>query len=593
MLSLFSKKTSTQNPNLSSFFLNILGKHKLMLCLMYQAPIIGAFFIPVNNYAIKLLVDHLTSNPEFTFSQILTPIILYALASIILEVVWRISNFADYKCQPLIEAKIVDKAYEKLLDFRYQFFLDQLSGKLASKINDLRNCYVYVNDNLRFNLIYQIISILVCLYLLFITNNWLAILVSLWLAIFVPAVIFINIRGAKYSQKATAEKQKISGLINDGISNISNILFFSARKFELQNLRRANCDFIVEEKKRLRFIFINHCVMGFIYSAISILTLIMLIDLRRKNLISIGDFVMSVGLVFYLIETSWRLIHDIEKFAQDFGKLKESFSIFTLDQEIKNDGSKELIVKKPAIEFRNVFYSHQENKEVFSNLNLKIEAGQRIGLVGHSGAGKSTLINLLLKNFEVDRGDIIIDQNSIYKVSRDSLRSNIGLIPQDCNLFHRSIFDNIAYGKYDASMEEVVNASKKAMIHEFITSLPNGYDTLVGERGIKLSGGQRQRIAIARAILKNAPILILDEATSSLDSQTESEIQNSLNKILEEGKNTVIAIAHRLSTIKHMDRIVVLENGIVVEDGSFYELVNKQDGKFKELWDHQIGGMVI
>lgn len=265
---------------------------------------------------------------------------------------------------------------------------------------------------------------------------------------------------------------------------------------------------------------------------------------------------------------------------------------------------------KNYIHFKNIDFSYTKTNKVFDGFNLQIAKWQQIGIVGHSGAGKSTLVNLLLKNFAItnykywDRaasgvsvssdegGDILINNQSIYDVSSDSLRAQISLIPQDIMLFHRSIFENIAYAKQNATKEEVTHAAIAANIHEFITTLPDGYDTMVGERGVKLSGGQRQRIAIARAILKNAPILILDEATSAIDSQAEQEIQKSINSILDIHNATVIAIAHRLSTIKHMDRIIVVDDGYIVEDGSFKELIAKEDGKFKEMWDSQVNGML-
>jgi ATP-binding cassette subfamily B protein len=223
---------------------------------------------------------------------------------------------------------------------------------------------------------------------------------------------------------------------------------------------------------------------------------------------------------------------------------------------------------------------------------LTIKGGEKIGIVGHSGAGKSTLISLLLKNFKQTSGKILIDHEDIQNVTSDSVREHIAIIPQDIMLFHRSIKENIGYPKENVTIEEIQNAAKMANIHDFIMNLPEKYETLVGERGIKLSGGQRQRIAIARAILKNAPILILDEATSSLDSETENDIQTSINKILDQNQTTVIAIAHRLSTIKHMNRIVVMEKGTIVEDGTFEELIKISNGKFKSLWDHQINGMI-
>ncbi len=272
---------------------------------------------------------------------------------------------------------------------------------------------------------------------------------------------------------------------------------------------------------------------------------------------------------------------------------ESSFSIMQIPQEIiDKPNASELKVSKGEIVFKNVSFGYEKGElHTLKNLNLHIKAGEKIGLVGYSGAGKSTLVSLLLKNFKIGNGDILIDNQSIYDCHSDSLRSQIALIPQDTMLFHRSIGENIGYAKETATQAEIENAAKKSHIHEFITTLPNGYETLVGERGIKLSGGQRQRIAIARAILKDAPILILDEATSSLDSHTENHIQESLNLLIDDKSKTVIAVAHRLSTLKHMDRIIVLNKGKIIEDGTHEELLKTQ-GYYQSMWNMQAGGFL-
>lgn len=561
---------------------------------MFQAPIIGAFYVPVNNYALKLIVDQISQNSNFSLEQIIFPVILFCSSCIVLEIGWRLANLADYKSQPKIEAEIINKSYAMLLTHNYQFFQNNLSGKIASKITSLRDRYVYIFDCIHHQLIWQILSIIITLSIFFTIHLKLALGVALWLMVFMPVMFFSKRKGLIYSEKSTAEKQKISGLVNDGISNIANVLFFSARSFERSKIKDSNKDFIKCEKKRLRFIFINHFILGNIYVLLSIGVLFLLIDLRSKNLISTGDFVMVMSLSFYLIESTWGLLNNLDSLIADVGYLKESFTIFKENHQIfDRENAQILEIKKPQIEFKNLTYFHQKDNLVFDNFNLTIGAGQRIGLVGHSGAGKSTLINLLLKVFNPQGGEILIDGKNIENLTYDSLRGNIALIPQDPMLFHRSIFENISYGKIGASLEEVILAAKKAHIHNFIMTLPNAYETLVGERGIKLSGGQRQRIAIARAILKNASILVLDEATSSLDSETESEIQASINEMLAMKNITVIAIAHRLSTIKHLDRIVVMDSGKIIEDGSFVELMKREDGRFKELWKHQAEGMVI
>jgi ATP-binding cassette subfamily B protein len=246
-----------------------------------------------------------------------------------------------------------------------------------------------------------------------------------------------------------------------------------------------------------------------------------------------------------------------------------------------------LVIKSPTIEFKNVHFGHDGKNSVVKGLNLTVQPGEKVGLVGHSGAGKSTLVNLLLRYFKNTRGEILIDHQNINQVTQDSLRENIAIVPQDTMLFHRTLMENIRYAKPDATDEEVIEASKHAHLHEFIMQLPEQYQSYVGERGIKLSGGQRQRIAIAWAILKDAPILILDEATSSLDSHTEKLIQESLNFLIEDKRKTVIAIAHRLSTLKHMDRIIVLDKGRIIEEGTHNELIHNDNSLYKKLWKLQ------
>jgi ATP-binding cassette subfamily B protein len=248
-----------------------------------------------------------------------------------------------------------------------------------------------------------------------------------------------------------------------------------------------------------------------------------------------------------------------------------------------------LQVSQGRIEFKNVCFAYEANRPVFENLNVVIEPGQRVGLVGFSGSGKSTFVSLILRNYEPQSGQILVDQQEISQATQDSLHQQISLIPQDPSLFHRSLKDNIGYGRLDASDEELVAAAKLAHADKFIQAIPEAYQSLVGERGVKLSGGQRQRIAIARVMLKDAPILILDEATSSLDSVTEKTIQDNLDRAM--GRKTVIAIAHRLSTIAHLDRILVFDQGQIVEDGSHQDLLDKQ-GFYYRLWAMQAGGFL-
>ena len=292
----------------------------------------------------------------------------------------------------------------------------------------------------------------------------------------------------------------------------------------------------------------------------------------------------------FLIEEVFFIANQLVPFSEEVGTCKQALSIISPQHAIVDASSaKPLQISKGQIVFDKVHFQYKKGQSVFADKSITIDPGQRVGLVGFSGSGKSTFVNVILRFFDVDSGKILIDGQDIKSVTQESLRSQIAMIPQDPVLFHRSLEENIGYGRLDASKEEIIEASKKAHCHEFIEKLQDGYQSLVGERGVKLSGGQRQRIAIARAILKNAPILILDEATSSLDSVTENYIQESLALLM--GERTTIVIAHRLSTLFHMDRILVFSEGRVIEDGTHNELLSL-NGHYARLWSMQAGGFI-
>lgn len=353
-------------------------------------------------------------------------------------------------------------------------------------------------------------------------------------------------------------------------------------------------DFIPRQVTLERYNFKFQVVGSLLYWVMLIFVLLFMVSLRMKGHISTGDFLFVMLTTIFISFDFWMLITGLCELMKEMGDLKSSFSILSTPHiEVDSSTAKDIQRINGSVEFKQLSFAYDNAKSVFSNLNLSIRAGEKIGIIGHSGAGKSTLISLLLKNFKPTAGSILLDNQNITEITSDSLREQIALIPQDIMLFHRSIGDNIGYAKDNATLQDIKNAAKMANIDDFIKSLPEKYNTLVGERGVKLSGGQRQRIAIARAILKNAPIIILDEATSSLDSITEQEIQQSINLILEQNNSTVIAIAHRLSTIRHMDRIVVMEGGCIIEEGTFDQLINNELGYFKKLWEAQVNGMVL
>jgi ATP-binding cassette subfamily B protein len=306
--------------------------------------------------------------------------------------------------------------------------------------------------------------------------------------------------------------------------------------------------------------------------------------------LTVGEFSMVAGLAIMLIEAARGLSRSFLEFFEYLGNISDGVSIFVQSHEIvdKPDAPR-LQVPRGEIAFEDITFIYPEGMAIFERLNVTIEPKQQVGLVGFSGSGKSTFVNLILRLFECQSGRIRIDGQDILDVTQDSLREHVSMIPQDPMLFHRSLMENIRYGRLDASDDEVIEAAQKAHAHEFILQTEKGYDSLVGERGVKLSGGQRQRVAIARAILKDAPILILDEATSSLDSVTEKQIQLGLVNLMQ--GRTVVVVAHRLSTIAHMDRILVFDQGRIIEDGSHEDLLSA-NGHYARLWNMQAGGFL-
>lgn len=561
---------------------------------MLQAPIIGSFYKVVNSYAIKLVVDTFTKITTPQYLDLAYPIFIYVGAILIMESGWRLSHFAWMKSQPFVRAGITAKAYDYIQNHSYQFFQNIHSGSIVSKIKGIEAGYNNLWFGIHHRLTNPMLEILVTIIALAFINSALFIFMAIWCCVFFPVMLRMSLKVSRLAKATTDSHHEAMGFIADNITNIFSLFSFASRRQELKKINK----FLNEDRAKKDYAWIRYELkMAFVgiafYSTMLVSLLFFMIHLRRIGAITIGDFVFVMTITFFVVDNIWKLTSEVGDFLGKIGDLKSSFSIIKTPQEIiDKPNSNKLIILNGEIVFKNVSFAYEkDNLHTLKNLNLHIKSGQKVGLVGYSGAGKSTLVSLLLKNFKIDSGDILIDDQSIYDKTSDSLRSQIALIPQDTMLFHRSIAENIGYAKEGATQDEIENAAKKAHIHEFIITLPNGYDTLVGERGIKLSGGQRQRIAIARAILKDAPILILDEATSSLDSKTEHHIQESLNSLIDDKVRTVIAVAHRLSTLKHMDRIIVLDKGKIIEDGNHEELLKLQ-GYYYNMWNMQAGGFL-
>jgi ATP-binding cassette subfamily B protein len=561
---------------------------------MLLGPLGSGLHPVIYNYSVKLLIDLFTQNTHITWAQGAAPIFYFLLAQIVMDGGWRAHNFAQLKTMPYVFQSIRDKVCKHCFNLPYTYFQNNLAGSIAGKMRGIGDNYYKMHQAIEFQLSKPLLTTIFSGIALAYANIKIFAFILCFTAIYLPLALHFFTKLAKLEQAKQDSWYYIFGRVADCIANIFTIFAFAAKKREVKKIY----DYYDNVHNKLcinyyRYDFIISIIITLIYWVYLVAVLLFVIHLRNVGEISIGDIAFIMSLTFLFAENSWMTTMEVKDFLEDLAAFRSAFSIMQVIQDsLDKPDAHMLKVTRGEIVLKDLSFAYKDGANVFENFNLHIKPGEKVGIVGHSGAGKSTLIALLLKNFKVTHGDIIIDGQSIYDTSADSLRAQVSLIPQDIMLFHRSIGENISYAKDDATQEEIENAAKMANIHNFISSLPKKYATIVGERGIKLSGGQRQRIAIARAILKNAPILILDEATSSLDSQTEKEIQKSINTMLDLENITIIAIAHRLSTIKHMDRIIVMEDGKVVEEGTFVELLAKKEGKFKNLWEHQVGGFL-
>ncbi|EHN68618.1 ABC transporter ATP-binding protein [Aliivibrio fischeri] len=487
------------------------------------------------------------------------------------------------------------QAHRYLLKQSVSFYSDDFAGRIATKVMQtalaVRETVMKLLDVLVYVSVY-FTSMVVMVG----QADWRLMLPMLvWFAAYVAIQFHFVPKLKAISEQQADARSTMTGRVVDSYTNINTVKLFSHSKRETQYAEEGMEEFLGTVHKQMRLatginisVEIINYLLVFSIAAVSI-------TLWLDNVLSVGAIAIAISLALRVNGMSHWIMWEISSLFENLGTVTDGINTLSKPIEITDkENASELNVSKGTIKFDSVNFNYGENKSVINDLNLEIKPGEKIGLVGRSGAGKSTLVNLLLRFHDVESGSISIDGQDIRDVTQDSLRSQIGMVSQDTSLLHRSIRDNIKYGRPDATDEDLFAATKQAQAHEFIETLTDsfgskGYDAQVGERGVKLSGGQRQRIAISRVLLKDAPLLILDEATSALDSEVEAAIQDSLDELMQ-GK-TVIAIAHRLSTIAAMDRLLVMDKGQVVEQGTHKELV-ALGGIYAQLWNHQTGGFI-
>lgn len=515
---------------------------------------------------------------------------LVALGGIVL---WRLVIILIWKLESKVVKDLNDRMFDHLISLDATFHADSFGGSLVSRTNKLTSSYVRIADTTVFN-IYTLILALIFTTIILLPRAPLYVAVLLTLtAFYVATALFITRPVRRLTAIEATAQNKTTGYLADMVTNIMAVKSFGAsepesRRFKeaTENTRQKTMDVMRSATKR-------DIYFSTVTSALAAVSLVLaaasvvLFDANIATVFLVLSYTNNIG------QRLWEFSQStLRQYNRALGDAREGIETLRTQPSVTDIAQPEdVCIRRGTIEFKNVRFSHTGNEDeaLFENLNLRITPGEKVGLVGHSGSGKTSLTKLLLRFNDVDSGQVLIDGQDIARIRQDDLRKHIAYVPQEPLLFHRTLRENIAYGNPDATQREIEAIARMSNAEEFIAQLPHGYDTLVGERGVKLSGGQRQRIAIARAMIKNAPILILDEATSALDSESEVLIQDALWKLMQ--NRTAIVIAHRLSTIQKMDRIIVLDKGRIVEQGTHKELI-RSGGTYASFWQHQSGGFI-
>ncbi len=569
----------------------------LLLGLLLTSALIAGIEVYMFD-VIGQMIDLMQAGEPSQFFKVYGEQLIWIAALII--IVWPAITFLDsaIEHQGLLgnfAMQIRWRAHRYLLNQSTTFFANDFAGRLATKVMQtslgVRDAVVSVTGLVVYVVVYFTSALVI-----FITNDLrLALPLIIWFVAYVLVMYYFLPRLKNISAIQADARSHMTGRVVDAYTNIQTVKMFSSKNAEEQYAKASMQDMLESVYVQMRLVTQLNTVLVLLNALLICSTIGFGIWLWTQSIVSSGAIAVAGALTLRLQSMSQWFIWELARLFEAIGTTVDGMN--TLSQDISvtdKENAKNLVVTKGAICFNKVDFHYGKGTGVIDNFSLQINPGERIGLIGRSGAGKSTLVNLLLRLYDTENGSILIDDQDISVHSQNSLRGQIAMVTQDTSLLHRTIRENIAYGKPDATDEQIVNAIKLAKADEFIDGLKDnegntGLDAKVGERGVKLSGGQRQRIAIARVVLKNAPILILDEATSALDSEVETAIQEQL-KILMHGK-TVVAIAHRLSTIAQMDRLIVLDQGRIVEQGSHTDLI-AQNGTYAKLWAHQSGGFL-
>ena len=577
---------------LSGYIFNLLTRYKSLVSMFAIVGLIWAITNTLMPYMLKIIIDKAVGldGARSTFFHVIQPYVLfYLLVWIVLCIDMRLLDWIKLKLFPSMREDVMSDNFAYLNQHSYHYFQNNFAGSLINKIVDLQGGVVDILTIID-DCYAQILGLIIAAITLLVVHPLFALILLCWVASFL-SIAFCFLKPIKNLSLLFAEaRSSLVGKMVDSISNIINIRLFAKNQYENAYINQAIADTVQKDRNMLSKIIKMRLLLDISLIIFLGFNLFLLSKMYSQHLVTVGDFSFIISLSMGIFFNLFFLAGQFVNFSEQVGKCNQALSILNAPRDIVDQkNARPLKITEGKIEFKEVSFHYKEGAKLFQNKSIEIHSGEKVGLVGFSGSGKSTFVNLILRLFEVEQGEITIDNQNVNQVTQASLREHIALIPQDISLFHRSLMDNIRYGRADATDAEVIEASKKAHCDEFVSKLDHGYQSMVGERGVKLSGGQRQRIAIARAILKNARILILDEATSALDSVTEKYIQDALHYLMQ-GKTTIV-IAHRLSTLSEMDRILVFDNGVIIEDGTHAQLI-KLKGHYAKLWHMQAGGFL-
>jgi ATP-binding cassette, subfamily B, bacterial len=545
--------------------------------------VVGGFIDTSIYYVFKQLVDTTAAFTagEVSISVVMLWVAAYPVAQIGSQLIYRLSSLSIMQWLTATRSYAANQLFRYLSLHSVPYFNDRFAGSLSNKIWNASGGVQGMYETAMWGYLNTLAAFISSAFLVGTVSLTLAALFVAWILLLVVINRYLSVYTAQYSEERAAYRSKMSGVVVDIVTNMLSVKNFARRNAEVDRVASG-----MEELRKysVRSWFYNEMLLLFNNVLMGLFAVSMIVSaywLWSTGAMTNGELVMILTILNGIMGWFAFIGSSMNQFAERYGEVREGLNEIMVPHGIADAGAQVLTATRGEVRFNNVTFAYGEGA-VFTDFNLTIPHGQRVGLVGPSGSGKTTFVSLLLRQHEVGAGSITIDGTDIRTVSQDSLHEVVAVVPQEPSLFHRTLRENISYGRPDAA--------RKAQAHEFILATPDGYQTMVGERGVKLSGGQRQRVAIARAILKAAPILVLDEATSSLDSESEAAIQVALKELMH-GK-TVVAIAHRLSTIREMDRIIVMEGGKIVEDGTHDELVKKEGGLYARLWAHQAGGFI-